>query len=246
MEANPHKAANNAPYRSLGEPTLRSDCPLPQRQMHNFHLQENARMKLIKKLFVLLCLSYFSTITIAREIAPEGTLIVKDPVQSIEQEGEYRTISVVGMLENTSSSYINNIVIESQFFNSEGELIDAHTEHKYSVIVPPNETVAFALSKPAIHESSEYSDKAVRVTYAETKSSCNDRKDNLFLKMVINWAPLIIIVGAWIFIMYRFQKKSPQAKTIELIEQQNELIEKNGEQFKEFLEVVREYTKKNT
>jgi ATP-dependent Zn protease len=203
-------------------------------------------MNWINKLFALFCMFCFSPITIAGDIAPEGTLIVKDPVQSFEQEGDYRTISVVGMLENTSSSYIDDVVIEAQFFNSKGELIDAYTEHQYSAVIPPNDTIAFALSKQAIHESGEYSDKTVRVTYAETKSSCKDRKDNLFVSMLINWAPLIIIVGAWILIMYRFQKKSPQAKTIELIEQQNELIRKNGEQFKEFLEVAREYTKKKT
>ncbi len=203
-------------------------------------------MKWINSLALFLCLVVVVTGVQAGAVVKDGVLSVLEPVQSYEKEGDYKTISVVGRIKNNSSSYVNNVIIESQFFNGKGELIDAVTEEQYSLIVPPNETIAFSVSKQAIHEKSDYSSNNVRITYAEIKSSCNTKKDNWFVKMLINLAPLIIFMAAWIIIVIRFQKKSPQAKTLTLIEQQNDLIKKNGEQFKEFLEVVREYAKKTT
>lgn len=203
-------------------------------------------MRWKNRLYVFLLLTFAAASSFAGEVAKDGVLNVLETVQSYEQEGDYKTISVVGRINNTSSAYIDNIIIESQFFNESGDLIDAVTEQQYSLIVPPNETIAFSVSKQAIHKESDYSKSSVRITYAEVKSSCNTRKDSWFVKMLINWTPLIVLMAAWIIIVIRFQKKSPQAKTLALIEQQNELVKKNGEQFKEFLEVVREYTKKNT
>jgi ATP-dependent Zn protease len=203
-------------------------------------------MKRINSLSVLFYLTVVVTSAQAGTVAKDGVLSVLDPVQSYEENGDYKTISVVGRIKNNSSSYVNNIIIESQYFNEKGELIDAATEEQYSLIAPPNETIAFSVSKQAIRKKSDYSSNKVRITYAEIKSSCSTKKDNWLIQLLINWAPLIILMAVWITIVIRFQKKSPQAKTLALIEQQNELIKKNGEQFKEFLEVVREYTKKNT
>lgn len=203
-------------------------------------------MKWISGLAVLFCLAVIVTSAQAGTVAKDGVLSVLEQVQSYEENGGYKTISVVGKIKNNSSSYVNNVIIESQFFNEKGELIDATTEEQYSLIVPPNETIAFSVSKQAIHEKSDYSSNKVRITYAEIKSSCNTKKDNWLINLLISWAPLIILMAAWVIVVIRFQKKSPQAKTLALIEQQNDLIKKNVEQFKEFLEVVREYTKKNT
>ena len=203
-------------------------------------------MKIWKvRLVVILYLAFVVTTLHAGEVVKEGVLKVLEPVQSYEQEGDYRTVSVVGRLKNKSASYVHNIILESEFFNKNGELIDAVTEQQYSLIIPPNETIAFSISKQAIHKESDYSKSKVRVTYAETKSACNTRKDNWLIKMLVNWAPLIILILVWVIFVNRFQKKSPHAKSLALIEQQNELIQKNGEQFKEFLELVREYTKKS-
>jgi ATP-dependent Zn protease len=202
-------------------------------------------MKWISNLTVLFYFAIVVTGAQAGEIAKDGVLSVLEPIQSYEEDGDYKTISVVGKIKNHSSSYIYNVIIESQYFNGKGELIDAATEEQYSLIVPPNDTVAFSVSKQAIHKKSDYSSNKVRITYAEIKSSCNANKDNWLVKLLINWAPLIIIIAAWIFIFIRFQKKSPQAKTLALIEQQNELVRNNGEHFREFLEIVREYTNRN-
>lgn len=203
-------------------------------------------MRWKNRLYLFLFLTFTSSASFAGEVAKDGVLKVLESVQSYEQEGDYKTVSVVGKIKNLSSAYINNIIMESQFFNGNGDLIDAVTDQQYSLIVPPNETIAFSISKQAIHKESDYSKSNVRITYAEVKSSCNAGKNSWFLKMLTAWAPLIIIMAAWIIIVIRFQKKSPQAKTLALVEEQNALVKKNGEQFKEFLEVVREYTKKNT
>ena len=184
----------------------------------------------------------------ADEVPTEKMIEIVDPVKNYDQQDQYRSVSVVGYLKNLSSSYIEGIVVEAQFYDSNGKLIDSVTQELYSMVLPPNDSTAFVVRTQAQSAASEYATFKTRVTYAEKKSQCttSKKKQNWLVSALINWAPLIILLGAWIVIMMRFQKKSPQTKVLELVEQQNELIRINGEQFKEFLEVVREYTKKST
>ena len=184
----------------------------------------------------------------ADEVPTEKMIEIVDPVKNYDQQDQYRSVSVVGYLKNLSSSYIEGIVVEAQFYDGNGKLIDSVTQELYSMVLPPNDSTAFVVRTQAQGAASEYATFKARVTYAEKKSQCttSKKKQNWLVSALINWAPLIILLGAWIVIMMRFQKKSPQTKVVELVEQQNELIRINGEQFKEFLEVVREYTKKST
>jgi ATP-dependent Zn protease len=199
-------------------------------------------------LFFLFCLSISASFTLqAEERAAEQYIEVVESEKIYEQHEEYSTVSILGRLQNNSSAYIDRVVLEGQFFDSNGKLIDTVTERMYEMVVPPNDGTAFVLSKEAIKSVDDYSSYKIRATFARLKTPCSKKNtDNLFYNILINWAPLFIIIGVWVVFLIRFQKKSPQAKTLELVEKQNELIKINGDQFKEFLEIVREYTKRNT
>lgn len=209
------------------------------------------------KIFKLLIVGLWFTVgaltnAIAEETAPEEYLEIKDAVKHFEVQDETRVVSIVGQIKNYSHSYIGDVYVEVQFFNSAGELIDAVNQQLYSLVVPPEDSVAFTVSNIAQRAEGSYSSFKPRVTYAVVKSAyCGSKKKKDIFKILSDWAPLIGFFMLWLAAAVYFQRKASQeakksqAKMLSLIEEQNTLTLKKNEQFSEFLEIVRRYTDKN-
>ncbi len=111
-----------------------------------------------------------------------------DTSQHYAQEDEYRTVSVLGRLRNTSAAYINSVVVEVQFFDASGRLVDTATEQRYALVVPPNDSAAFVVSTEALRGESDYASYQARVTYAKRMTPCanaRNRGDKGLLTLLI-------------------------------------------------------------
>ena len=107
-----------------------------------------------KYIICLLLLIVTPTISIAED--KEFALEIKDTKMDFIKNRDILTVYVVGKFVNKQQYPIKDIVIESQFFDKNGDLIDVATEELYSNIVPANGEAAFKIrnSTPAIRQNS--------------------------------------------------------------------------------------------
>ena len=156
-----------------------------------------------------------------------------------------RYITCLGEIQNFTGEAWEDLVIEVKYFNSKGSLIDTDTENLYSYVLQAKDTIPFRVRIQADRDSSEYSTHSVRITSAERKSryvsqSSPKKKSSLITNILISWTPMLILIGVWIFFMYWSfsKKKSPQAKSLELLKNQALLIERQNELFERLVSAV--------
>jgi len=80
--------------------------------------------------------------------------------------GDYSAISVSGCIDNCTSIAWEEAVFQVEFFNAEGQLVDAEQEHQ-SISVPANFRRAFEIQVSRCFPRAWYASHTVRVVYAE-------------------------------------------------------------------------------
>ena len=151
-------------------------------------------------------------------------------------------VSCIGHLKNNSDVTWEELVFEIQFFNSQNELIDTFTEYTYGMVVPPNEEIAFRIKDGADKNPEEYHSHKVRITSAKQvhQYTSGNSKRKTFIRIMISWAPMLLLIAVWIFFMRKYQgKNSPQEKIVTTQEKQISLIENQNKLFEELIEVIK-------
>ena len=82
-------------------------------------------------------------------------------------EGKYPTVAVIGKIENKSDIYWKDVVIEAQFFNKQGKLIDTKQKEQYGFIVPAHGDSSFKLSFEIEFSKEEYDNYKVYIRSAK-------------------------------------------------------------------------------
>jgi ATP-dependent Zn protease len=139
-------------------------------------------------------------------------------------------ITTIGTIKNASESQIEELVVEVKYFNTEKKLIDVVTQPLYGVVVPASQAVAFRVRDAADKPRISYVSSSVRVVSAEQRDIQQPQsKQSSFPwgDLLASWGPMLLLIGVWIFFMRKMNKKgSPQARTVELIEKQNAVLER--------------------
>lgn len=146
-------------------------------------------------------------------------------------------VFTVGEIQNTSSdATLDDLIVEVRFFDTDGVLIDVIVESLYQIRVLPGEKVAFKLQSLAATKQSDYSSHEVRLVAAHEDRPCphpatSQPKEysGLFMKLLISSFPILLLIGVWIYFMRRYSGKgSPQDRSLDLVEKQNEMIREQG------------------
>jgi len=66
------------------------------------------------------------------------------------------TVSVIGMLKNTTDLPLEDLQLEAQFFDKAGDLLDVGTHNGYGETIPPSGEAAFKIQVYATHPVEEY------------------------------------------------------------------------------------------
>ena len=160
---------------------------------------------------------------------PSRLIEAKDTKIQFTRNNENLYVHILGKFFNKSQYPVHDIVVEAQFLDENGELIDVISESLYSVVVPAENEAAFKIQDMAINTESHYKNYKINILSAEEDKPCakrNNFTDNPWMKALISWFPFLILIAAWGFFINRSSgKKSPQKKTLLLIEEQNKLFE---------------------
>lgn len=191
------------------------------------------------RLILRKCLSFLCFIIIIYEssavygaISESSKLQVNQSSISFVQHNSVTYVTSIGKIKNNTDYNISDIVLEAQFFDAQKNLIDVASENLYYLNLSPHDEIAFKLQTIAATLNDNYSSQSVRVIGMTEEKPCTSSgtnqsrsKKNVLLNMLINWFPLLLLLSLWLLFMRRYVgKKSPQHKTISLIEEQNSLF----------------------
>jgi ATP-dependent Zn protease len=156
--------------------------------------------------------------------------IVEASVTTTKTDGAV-LVSVIGELRNTTNNKIDEIVIEAKLKNSKGKVIDVISEPVYGLVVPAGQQVAFRLQAPAAANQSSYSGVTARVISGNSNIPSTLRtstqKSSKYLKALISWAPIILLILVWIILARKYGGKgSNQEKMLATFIEQNALLAK--------------------
>ena len=195
-----------------------------------------------KYIICLLLLIVTPTISIAED--KEFALEIKDTKMDFIKNGDILTVYVVGKFVNKQQYPIKDIVIESQFFDKNGDLIDVATEELYSNIVPANGEAAFKIFTHATKDREVYTNYKINILSSTQEEPCVSKKsklsDNGFTQMLGIWAPILFITVVFLWLTRKYAgKNSPQQRRFLLVEKQNELFAQQNAYLKSIAESIK-------
>ncbi|MDY6853691.1 MAG: hypothetical protein SWO11_03125 [Thermodesulfobacteriota bacterium] len=195
---------------------------------------------LIIPLMILLTPSFVIT-DIKTEMNFDSIFKIRKTEINFSESPSCRFITCIGEIENLTNEVWYDFVIEVKYYNSKGSLIDTDTERFYPNVLQAKDTISFRIRTQTTRNASEYSSHTTRITWADKKYSyVSQKKHSLIKNILINWTPIIILIGVWIFFMYwNFsKKKSPQAKSLEILKNNTVLIEKQNQLFERLVKTI--------
>ncbi|MBI5096559.1 MAG: hypothetical protein HZB32_02740 [Nitrospirae bacterium] len=153
-----------------------------------------------------LILASFSLAEVESEFNFDNVLKITKSETHFSEGPNCRYITCIGEIQNLTDDFWKRLVVEVKYFNSNGLLIDTETESLYSYALQPKDTITFRVRIQADRDSSEYSSHAVRITSADRENrngsqNSSKRKSSLVSSILINWTPMFILIGVWIFFM---------------------------------------------
>jgi hypothetical protein len=122
--------------------------------------------------FVLLGIMYRSMFQQGERFA-----LYKDQIEILQSEvrfGEREsgpTVSVIGKLKNNSDVDWTDIRIEVQFFDGEGNLIDAKHHCEFSMILAAGQTAGFKVPSVREFPQQQYASHKVTITHAKDRTA---------------------------------------------------------------------------
>ncbi|MEY4589922.1 MAG: hypothetical protein RL497_1998 [Pseudomonadota bacterium] len=136
-------------------------------------------------------------------------------------------LTAIGNIKNTSSSCIDEIVVEAKFYNDAKELVDVISDSVYGVMIGPSKEISFKVRDMPSRASSEYKTLEIRITSAEAREkNTKNSKKSLIESLLIALAPILLFVLFFYVGMRKMQgKDSFQTKVRILMEQQTALME---------------------
>ena len=75
-------------------------------------------------------------------------------------------VTCLGEILNLTDNVWQDLVVEVNYFNAAGDLIDTETERLYSHVLRSNDSTTFKIRTQANQEFAEYSSHAARITWA--------------------------------------------------------------------------------
>ena len=162
-------------------------------------------------------------------VAWSANLSVSHEDMAIQQDGSSRILTSFGTLRNDGPVAIEDLVLDAQFFDADGKLIDALSESLYGLVVPANGESSFRLQGYPAQEGSKYSSQKVRITDASVVTKCpprsNERQTN-WTRWATSWSPVLLLILVWVFFFWRSRKAGPLVETVQLQKQQLEISER--------------------
>ncbi len=150
-------------------------------------------------------------------------------------------LTTLGTLKNSGNSCFANVIVEVKYFDAKRTLIDSVTQALEDVVVPGGQEVAYRTMAQPARRKEEYASQSVRVlsareihpnsNYGGSAQSNNKTIQARIGEFFYVFGPVILLIGIWWYFV-RFQlrnKKSPQVRSIALMERQTELLEKKNE-----------------
>ncbi|MDR0776379.1 MAG: hypothetical protein LBE81_07050 [Azonexus sp.] len=188
----------------------------------------NNKTKLILVSLICFPLTVFAACGQSISSFDSTTVSITDVSLTYAQSEGYSFVTTIGTIKNASESLIENLVIEVKYFDADKKLIDVVTQPVYGLVVPASQEVAFRIRDVADKPKAAYASNAVRVVSAEPRVTRQPQpKQSSFswiVDVLVSWVPILLLIAVWIYFMRR--KDSPQARTIELIEKQNAILER--------------------
>ena len=171
--------------------------------------------------------SYACTATNSEGASSANLTLSISSLNVSEGKGE-RMLTTLGSIKNSSGACFDTIVVEVKYYDAKQVLIDTITQTMYDLVVPPTQDVAIRIRDAASHPSDAYASQKARIVSANNRApriSKTPPAKSMLVEILINWAPMLLLIVVWIFFMLSMKgKNSPQSKTIQLIEQQNEIL----------------------
>lgn len=156
--------------------------------------------------------------------------VIESSVTLNEMDGTL-WVTTVGKIRNSSSEDLEDVVIEVQYLDRDGKLIDAAMNNLYQVLVPAGETVAFRSQQMAATTRERYASHTARLvlksavsqtaaaagsTGAAGKSRSKTEDAPLLL-----WVPLVLFTLVALYLLRRASlRRQPPGRAAALIEQQ--------------------------
>ena len=140
----------------------------------------------------------------------------------------------IGRLVNTGSEPIKSPIIEIQFLDENGELVDVGAEYMYNTTLQPGESVAFRAQTYAVVVQGDYVSQELRLRLQRSKPPCDRDGENsgkqqrgVFAQLLISSFPILLLIGVWIWFIRKLGgKESPQERSMELAAEQNETLKR--------------------
>jgi len=159
-------------------------------------------------------------------------------------------ITTLGTLKNPGVSCFTDIVVEVKYFDAKGTLIDTVTQELDAVVVPGGQEAAFRTIAPPARRKEDYASQSVRVVSGrETPSNARPSERPFEAKvreLVYAFGPVILLMLIWWFFMrlYLRNKKSPQNRTLAVLESQLPILERKNELLARIAVALEERAKK--
>ncbi|MEA3490802.1 MAG: FxLYD domain-containing protein [Campylobacterota bacterium] len=193
--------------------------------------------------FILFCLLFMSGSLFADSYGGE----IVDAKYNYRSYSDSSYLFTIGHVQNNGEYSLENVTIEVQFFNKNGEVIDVANKFLYGTTIAPKEKAVFKVQTLAAHEKELYASQKVRILDAKQDKPCNKRdpkeKSGFISELIGMMLPIIIFFAIFIFLMRKYQGKgSGQERLINLMDSQVELIKKQNGELSKIADAI---TKKN-
>lgn len=155
-----------------------------------------------------------------------SALTVVEPKLERAPRGDSAVLATLVSLKNTSSTCLDEIVIQARYFDESKQLIDSTTVNFFDIVVPPGKTVAFRLDSKPLHPLERYATQEVTVVSAAPRHPAAAPGISM-LKLLLDWLPFIVfmVVLLWL-VLWQRSKKSPQGQVVTLMTQQVRQLER--------------------
>lgn len=146
------------------------------------------------------------------------------------------TVTALGKATNTSHQKLESPVFEARFFDAEGKLVDAFNDASFGLSLMPGQEIMVRVMDRARHNASHYASAQIRLVsgrFEDVKPlsySADNRSIamNIMWQLLINWGPMLLLIGAWIWMIRRSNTSNYQKQWLELVKEQNQSMERQA------------------
>jgi hypothetical protein len=217
---------------------VRFDGPIARRNegTHTGKEMEPTRVTALLA-FLLIMPASVQAVTCAPPNSPDanvGSLTVEPRSHQVFlDEDKHRGIASLGTLKNAGGACFRNILLEANYFDPKGNLVDSVTRRLGTTFVPPKEEVTFRLIGDATRPAESYARQSIRVVAADADGSAarvDSSSENrppqpkslgtVVFEFFTAFGPVFLLIFIWWYVTYRSRKYSIVAQ----VQRQTELL----------------------